>query len=139
MAKSETKRGRGRPAVERNDDHAAQVQAMSQYGVPQGDIAASIGMCVETMLKLYGNEFKAGKNTANFNIGKRLYDKAIEGDTTALIFWAKTQMGWKETQRVEHAGAVMTGSAYCEEKAQAAGERLKELRREREDRKKAQA
>ena len=32
---------------------------------------------------------------------KRLFDKAISGDTTALIFWAKVRMGWKETQKVE--------------------------------------
>ena len=42
-----------------------------------------------------------GRAVANTKIGKRLFDKAISGDTTALIFWAKVRMGWKETQKVE--------------------------------------
>ena len=28
------------------------------------------------------------------------------GDTTALIWWSKTRMGWKETNVTEHQGNV---------------------------------
>ena len=58
-------------------------------------------MCVETMQRLYSHELAQGRAVANAKIGKRLFDKAISGDTTALIFWAKVRMGWKETQKVE--------------------------------------
>ena len=43
----------GRKAREYNADHARQVKALAQYGVPFEDIAASIGMCDDTMKKLY--------------------------------------------------------------------------------------
>lgn len=93
---------RGRPKKKYSEDQAIQVQALSQYGVPQEDIAAHIGLCVETMLALYDQEYRKGKAVANAKVGKRLFEKCESGDTTALIFWAKTQMGWKETQKVDH-------------------------------------
>ena len=84
-----------------NADHAKTVRALSQYGVPQENIAATIGCCVETMLKLYGQEHKEGRAVANAKIGKRLFEKAMEGDVSALIFWAKTQMKWRETSKID--------------------------------------
>lgn len=85
----------GRKPKQYNEDCARQVRALSQYGVPQEDIAATIGVCVETMVKLYRKEFNEGRAIANANIGRRLYDKAMEGDTSALIFWAKARMKWR--------------------------------------------
>lgn len=88
--------------VKKYDERDAKtVKTLSQYGVPQDDIAATIGCCVETMLKLYEKQHKEGRAFANAHIGKRLFEKAMEGDTTALIFWAKTRMGWRETSRTE--------------------------------------
>lgn len=84
-----------------NADHAKTVRTLSQYGVPQEDIAATIGCCVETMLKLYGQEHKEGRAVANAKIGKRLFEKAMEGDVSSLIFWAKTQMRWRETSKID--------------------------------------
>ena len=78
-----------------NEQHAKTVQAWSQYGVPQEDIAANIGCCVETMQKLYSNEIAKGRALANAKIGKRLFEKAMEGDVSALIFWAKCRMRWR--------------------------------------------
>lgn len=106
------KRSVGRPAAEFNPEHAKHVQTMSQYGVPQEDIAASIGIHVGTMMKLYRDEFRRGKSIANSKIGQTLFEKAIAGDTVAAIFWAKTQMGWKETQKIEQVGSVATVQTY---------------------------
>lgn len=92
---------RGRPKREYDAKSAEFVQSMSQYGVPHEDIAATIGMCVETMQRLYSRELVKGRAVANTKIGRRLFEKAMEGDTAALIFGAKVRMGWKETQKVE--------------------------------------
>lgn len=91
----------GRKAKVRSDEHAKQVLALSQYGVPQEDIAATIGCCVETLVKLYADEMARGKAVANARIGRRLFEKAMDGDTASLIFWAKTRMGWRETQKLD--------------------------------------
>ena len=84
------------------DEERKQVEAMSGYGVPQSQIAALIqgGIDIETLVKHFRIELDQGKAKANAKIGSTLYQKAINGDTTALIFWAKTQMRWKETQAI---------------------------------------
>ena len=82
----------GRKAFEYNPAHARQVKALSQYGVPYEDIAASIGMGDDTMVKLYKKELAEGRAIANATLGKRLFEKAMEGDTTALIFLAKVRL-----------------------------------------------
>lgn len=91
----------GRKPHQPDEEQAKIVKAMAQYGVPHEDIAVTIGMCVETMQRLYCRELAKGRAVANAKIGRRLFDKAMSGDTAALIFWAKTRMGWKETQKVE--------------------------------------
>ena len=67
----------GRPAIKRSGTKAALVEAMAQYGVPQDEIAAKIGMSVDTMVKLYKQELITGRTNANVKIGKRLFDKAM--------------------------------------------------------------
>lgn len=69
---------------------------MAQYGVPQEDIAAYIGLSVTTMLKLYDTEYRNGVTIANAKVGEMLFKKCEQGDTACLIFWAKTRMGWRE-------------------------------------------
>lgn len=88
-------RKKGDGPVSFNPEHAKTVRALSQYGVPQDDIAATIGCCVETMQKLYSDELAKGRALANAKIGKRLFEKAMEGDVSALIFWAKCRMRWR--------------------------------------------
>jgi hypothetical protein len=100
----------GRPAIKRSGTKAALVEAMAQYGVPQDEIAAKIGMSVDTMVKLYKQELITGRTNANVKVGKRLFDKAMSGDTTALIFWAKTRMGWREIQKIDLSSSDRTMS-----------------------------
>lgn len=120
------KRGKGQPPKLYDEAQAQQVHAMSQYGVPQEDIAATIGMSVPTMLKLYDSEHRKGKALANAVVGKRLFEKCKDGDTTALIFWAKTQMHWRETQHVEVTGQ---NGGPLQHAALSPAERMKLLRK----------
>jgi IS30 family transposase len=45
--------------------------------------------------------YKKGRATAAIGIGTSLLQQAREGNITAMIFYAKTQMGWRETQHIE--------------------------------------
>jgi hypothetical protein len=45
--------------------------------------------------------YKKGRATAAIGIGTSLLQQARDGNLTAMIFYAKTQMGWRETQQIE--------------------------------------
>lgn len=83
-----------------------QVEAMAGYGVPHDNIAALIreGIDSDTLKKHFKQELSQGKAKANARVGMTLFQKATAGDTTAAIWWSKTQMGWKETQTHEIGG-----------------------------------
>ncbi len=74
---------------------------MAQYGVPQKDIAAMVDMSLMTLVKYYKKELERGAAFANGKIAERLYNKAMDGDTTALIFWAKCRMRWRTEDKTE--------------------------------------
>lgn len=90
--------GAGRPAFAPTDEELKQVEAMSGYGVPHEQIAVLIrgGINSDTLKKYFAHELMTGKAKANAQVGKTLFQKAVAGDTTAAIWWSKTQMGWKE-------------------------------------------
>ncbi|MDR1920265.1 MAG: phosphoribosyltransferase [Candidatus Adiutrix sp.] len=92
---------RGPKPKQYNEDVAESVRVMAKNGTPLADIAKIISMSPVTLSKLYHDDFLTGKAEANNTIGHTLYEKAVNGDTVAAIFWAKTQMGWRETQKVE--------------------------------------
>jgi hypothetical protein len=46
--------------------------------------------------------YKWGKARAIGAIAQGLINKARSGDTTSMIFFLKTQAGWRETSRIEH-------------------------------------
>lgn len=91
----------GRPRIKHDPAIAEQVQSMSQYGVPQAQIAEMLGLSVQTLRNLYGAELGNGMTLSNLAVGKKLFERCMAGDVPSLIFWAKTRMGWKETQKVD--------------------------------------
>jgi hypothetical protein len=99
--------GAGRKSFEPTDAERTQVEAMSGYGVPIEQIAILIrnGIDADTLRKHFEIELQAGKAKANAQIGATLFQKALGGDTTAMIWWSKTQMKWSEVQKHELTGA----------------------------------
>lgn len=98
--------GAGRPAFVPTDDERKQVEALSGYGLPQDQIAILIrgGIHIETLREHFATELVSGKAKANGQVGKTLFQKAMGGDTAAMIWWSKAQMRWAETQKLEHTG-----------------------------------
>jgi len=99
--------GAGRKPFEPTNHERKQVEAMSGYGVPIEQIAALVrdGIDTDTLRKHFAKELIAGKAKANAQVGKTLFQKVMAGDTTAAIWWSKTQMRWKEVQQHELTGA----------------------------------
>jgi hypothetical protein len=98
--------GAGRPAFKPTDSERKQVEAMSGYGLPIEQIAVLVrdGIHVDTLRAHFSNELVSGKAKANSGVGRTLFQKAIGGDTAAMIWWSKTQMRWKEVQQHEITG-----------------------------------
>lgn len=87
-----------RKKIQRSEDVAQLVQSLSKFGISQREIALEVGISERVMVGLYEEEIARGRAAANAQIGKRLFEKAIGGDTACLIFWAKTRMGWREKE-----------------------------------------
>lgn len=94
--------GAGRPGFVPTDDERRQVEALSGYGLPFDHIAALVrgGIHIDTLRKHFADELVIGKAKANGSIGKTLFQKAMSGDTAAMIWWTKAQMRWSETSTV---------------------------------------
>lgn len=77
---------------------------MAGYGVPFEQIAALVrnGIHVDTLREKFSIELTSGKAKANAQVGKGIFQKAMGGDTTAMIWWSKTQMRWSETTNINH-------------------------------------
>lgn len=89
------------PAHNPTDSTRRAVQAHALVGTPQTLIAEILGIDEKTLRKHYRVELDHAKAKANAAIGGTLFAKAKGGDVASMIFWLKTQAGWKETQVIE--------------------------------------
>ena len=99
--------GSGRKPFVATDAERKQVEALAGVGLPHDQIAALLrdGVCVDVVRDNFAHELKAGKAKACAKIGQTLFNRAIGGETAALIWWTKSQMGWKEKRAHELTGA----------------------------------
>jgi hypothetical protein len=74
----------------------------TMVGTPQEIVADVLGIDSKTLRKHYRAELDMSKAKANAQVCGTLFKKCLAGDTTAMIFWLKTQAQWKETHVVEH-------------------------------------
>ena len=81
------------------------VESTSGLGLPHEQIAILVGIDDKTLRKHYRQELDLGKAKANGQIAKTLFNKAMSGDTTSLIWWTKAQLRWSETVKQEVTGA----------------------------------
>lgn len=78
------------------------VQLHTTVGTPQAIVADMLGIDDKTLRKYYREELDQSLAKANATVGGALFNKAKGGDTTAMIFWMKTQAGWREKQEIDH-------------------------------------
>lgn len=79
-------------------DSIKTARAMASVGVQTKFIAAALEISEPTLIKYYKDEMNNARGKAHMQVGNSLFQKAIAGDTPSAIFYAKTQMGWKENK-----------------------------------------
>lgn len=95
------KRGPGKKH-EPNDVQRNTVMMHTLLGTPKQQIAKLLGITLPTLKKCYKEELELGQSKANATVAGKLYNKAVNSnDTTAQIFWLKTQAGWNEQQNIK--------------------------------------
>ena len=71
-------------------------------GTPQDVIAEIMGIALGTLQKYYAHELKYGKAKKSGEVVGKLMTKINKECAASIMFYLKTQEGWKETQVQEH-------------------------------------
>lgn len=88
------------------------LKTMMSYGLNVEQVAGIFKMHRATMytlmernpqIKIYMDE---GRAIGIAKIAQSLAQRAIDGDTTAAIFYLKAQAGWKDRTEVVHSGSI---------------------------------
>ena len=91
-----------RPKITLDDKQVAQVEALASV-LTLEQIADYFGVARNTFTAICDRQpevlehYKKGKTKAIANVAQNLIKQAQDGNTTAIIFYLKTQAGWRET------------------------------------------
>jgi hypothetical protein len=92
----------GRPSGYDPEAHPEKAFRLALLGARDEDIAAVLEIGTSTLYRWqqghpeFWEAIKRGKGEADADVAHSLYQKALGGDTTAMIFWLKCRQGWKE-------------------------------------------
>ena len=101
----------GRRAIELTDEQRGEIETLAAL-LTQDQIGDYLGVSRTTFRAIMERDeeiaalYKRGKAKAIAHVAKGLLQKARSGDTVSSIFFLKTQAGWRETDRLEHAGGL---------------------------------
>jgi Glu-tRNA(Gln) amidotransferase subunit E-like FAD-binding protein len=93
-------------AFEPTPEQVYSVELMASIGLPQDAIAEALQITAKTLRKHFKHQLATGKTRTIAKVADALVRQALAGNITAMIFFLKTQAGWKETQKVEHSGNI---------------------------------
>ena len=88
-----------------------QVESLAANGLTQEQIACALGISESTLTKRkkentdFTDAIKRGKAKGIALVTNKLMESIKGGNMTGMIFFLKTQAGWKETNIQEHTGA----------------------------------
>lgn len=92
----------GRPKFIVTKDMCERAEAYASQGLTSEQIALALGIGESTLydkqneFKEFGEAIKRGKGRGIQRVTNKLYEKALEGDNTAMIFYLKNRAGWQD-------------------------------------------
>lgn len=89
------------------DRRRAYMLAAGGYPVEKiAEVTGTEGISVPTLYRYYGDILKRASSSTNAKVIRALFNKAIAGDTTAIIFWLKTRAGFKDNTNLQINGKL---------------------------------
>ena len=91
----------GKPLIVLNQDQVSRVEELASV-LTKSQIADYMGICANTFRAIeerqpeVASAFRAGKSRAIADVASNLIAQALEGNTTAAMFYLRTQAGWTE-------------------------------------------
>lgn len=102
--KPEPKNKGGRPRIGFDGTDKEAVKLLAMVGTKHSIIAGIIRCSEDTLGRRFREELDFGKAHSEALVGATLFQKALEGDIGAIVWFEKTRMGMKDTSRHEHSG-----------------------------------
>jgi hypothetical protein len=102
------------PKFELTEEQIVNVNMMSAMGFTLETMAQIFMVDDKTLKRAIDNcpnalnAYIHGKNRANLQVAQTLYEKALAGDTTAMIFWLKNRAKdvWKDKQEISNVEVI---------------------------------
>jgi hypothetical protein len=94
--------------------YARQATKLTEMGATDAELADFFGVAVSTIYlwKLkhpkFSEAIRLGKEPADVRVERSLYQSAIDGNPTSMIFWLKNRRSdrWRDWKEHEHKGTV---------------------------------
>lgn len=87
-----------------SETERAIVRRAAIMNMPQAAIAKLLKTTQATLELYFREELDHASDQANMAVLGALYKNAMEGNVSAQIFWCKTRLGMRETDRLELTG-----------------------------------
>ncbi len=100
--KKKPSKGVGRPKFVVTKEMCVKAERYASQGLTQEQIALALGIGQSTLYDKqnefveFGEAIKRGKGKGIQAVTNVLYNKALEGDNTAMIFYLKNRAGWQD-------------------------------------------
>ena len=98
-----TKKKMGRPPWEPTAQDRYRAKTAAMMGMSEIETERFVGKHIDTIKKHCKAELDEGRYGVNSQVANRLFERCMDGEVTALIYWTKAKMGWtdKPTQELE--------------------------------------
>jgi hypothetical protein len=91
---------RGQPPFIPTEAQRMAVMGLVSIGTERWAIAQALNVPERTLFRHFTDELERGKGIIHARIGGGLVASALSGNLTAMIFFAKAQMGWRDRAAV---------------------------------------